>query len=135
MMIAGFAATYGSLVNGQYMIAAGAFDGLLHRGFKIKMMLDHEGEQIGEWVKMSSTDRGLFVVGCLTSSPRAMMAMAKVESGECRGLSLGPKIGLRKEMEGGISLCAEVLAVPEISIVDLPGDPMALISHFCVGSA
>ncbi|ESY15186.1 peptidase U35 [Mesorhizobium sp. LNJC394B00] len=111
------------------MIAAGAFDSLLQRGISPKMLMEHDGEPVGQWLKITADETGLFVVGRV----EAAMAIEKIEAGVI-GLSLGRKIGLRKEIEGGISLCPQVYHVGEISIVHEPGDPTARITEFCIGS-
>ncbi|PAP92149.1 hypothetical protein CIT31_29785 [Mesorhizobium wenxiniae] len=91
------------------MIAAGAFTNLLQRGFSPKMLGGHEGEPVGEWLKITADQTGLFVIGRVD----APAAIARIEAG-CLGLSLGRKVGLREVIDGGNSLCAEILAVPEI---------------------
>ncbi|MER9687138.1 HK97 family phage prohead protease [Mesorhizobium sp. M0139] len=128
-MIAGYASTFGVAVNGQYVIAPGAFDRLLERGFSPRMLLEHEGEPVGEWLKIIADQTGLFVVGRVD----AAAAIERIEAGDI-GLSLGRKVGLRKMIEGGISLCPQVLDVGEISIVSEPGDPLALITEFAIGA-
>ncbi|RWF66631.1 HK97 family phage prohead protease [Mesorhizobium sp.] len=129
-MIAGYATRFGVAANGQHVIAAGAFTGLLKRGFSPKMLFGHEGDPVGKWVNLTEDEHGLFVVGRVDDR----QAIEEVDSGRCQGFSLGRFVGIRKPIEGGISLCVEVLALPEISIVHEPGNPGALIEAFCMGA-
>ncbi|TGR05408.1 HK97 family phage prohead protease [Mesorhizobium sp. M4B.F.Ca.ET.190.01.1.1] len=131
-MIAGYATDFTALTNGRTLIQAGAFTNLLHRRFTVRMLVEHEGEQVGEWVKMMQDDRGLFVVGRLDGSARARETMAGIESGRYRGLSLGRHIGLRALRDDGINVCADVQYIGEISLVHEPGNPGALIEAFCM---
>lgn len=129
-MIAGLASCYGVVCNDQHVIAAGAFRKLLQRGFAPKMLFGHEGKEIGRWIRISEVEAGLFVVGEVVDS----QAIEEVETGRCKGLSLGDLVGVRKPIEGGLSLCVEVLGLPEISLVHEPACPAALIESFTVGS-
>ena len=130
-MIAGLASCYGVVCNDdQHIIAAGAFTKLVNRGFAPKMLFGHQGEEIGRWLRISEVEAGLFVVGQLVDRH----AIEEVESGRCRGLSLGDLVGVRRPIERGLSLCVEVLDLPEISIVHQPGNPGALMEAICTGA-
>ena len=130
-MIAGLACCYGVVCNDdQHVIAAGAFTKLVNRGFAPKMLFGHQGEEIGRWIRISEVEAGLFVVGQLVDRH----AIEEVGSGRCKGLSLGDLVGVRKPIEGGLSLCVEALDLPEISLVHKPGNPGALIIDYCMGA-
>ncbi|BCG72685.1 hypothetical protein MesoLj113a_38430 [Mesorhizobium sp. 113-1-2] len=135
MMVAGHAIAWGVACNDEIVVGAGAFRHLLQRGFHPKMLLMHEGEEIGEWVKFEEDERGLLCVGELSDSPRARMAREMFEAGKLTGLSMGRKKAIAKPIAPGASFIAIMLDVNEISLVDEPGCPLALITEFCQGSA
>ncbi|RUU92811.1 hypothetical protein EOB59_05485 [Mesorhizobium sp. M7A.F.Ca.MR.176.00.0.0] len=128
MMVSGYAANYGVLC-GRYIIAAGAFRDLLQGGCKPKMLLNHDGPQIGEWLSIAD-DRGLFVTGRLWDTSRAHEAIALYRDGELTGLSLGPKGAVWDTMQCGIKVISEVNRIDEISLCGEPLDPAALITEF-----
>lgn len=127
MMLAGYASNYGVLC-GRYITAYGAFAGLVRRGTKPKMLLNHEGPEIGEWLTITNDRRGLFVTGQLWDNPRAKEAIQLYDEGCLTGLSLGPKGAAWDEMRCGIKILTEINRIDEISLCGVPGDPAALIS-------
>lgn len=129
MMVAGYATNYGVLC-GRYIIANGAFGDLLRRGCKPKMLLNHEGEPIGEWLTFTDVDRGLYVTGRLWDTPRAREATQLFEDGCLTGISLGPKGAVWDAMRCGIKILTEVNRIDEISLCGEPLDPAALIINF-----
>lgn len=129
MMVAGYAANYGVLC-GRYIIAKGAFRDLLQRGCTPKMLLNHEGPEIGEWLTIADNDRGLFVTGRLWDTPGARAAIALYRDGELTGLSLGRKGAVWDAMRCGINILTEVNRIDEISLCGEPLDPAALITEF-----
>lgn len=129
MMIAGYASNFGVL-SGRYIIAAGACRDLVQRGCKPKMLLNHEGPEIGEWRTLADDDRGLFVTGRLWDNSRAHEAIALYRTGDLTGLSLGPKGAAWDEMRCGIRILTEVNRIDEISLCGEPLDPAALITEF-----
>ncbi|AZV21588.1 HK97 family phage prohead protease [Mesorhizobium sp. M7A.F.Ce.TU.012.03.2.1] len=129
MMVAGYAANYGVLC-GRYIIAKGAFRDLMQRGCKPKMLLNHKGPEIGEWLTIADDDRGLFVIGRLWNTPRACEAIALYREGCLTGLSLGPKGAAWDTMQCGIKILTAVNRIDEISLCGEPLDPAALIINF-----
>ncbi|RWN72293.1 MAG: hypothetical protein EOS02_27565 [Mesorhizobium sp.] len=133
MMVAGRASNYGVLC-GRYIVAAGAFADLVRRGTRPKMLLNHEGPEIGHWLTVSDDERGLFVTGWLWDNPRAVEAIQLFNDGCLTGLSLGPKGAVWDAMRCGIRILTEVNRIDEISLVGEPGDPAALITEFAIGA-
>ncbi|WP_292233231.1 HK97 family phage prohead protease [Mesorhizobium sp.] len=133
-LITGYASNYG-VFNGRYIVAAGAFVDLVRRGAMPKMLLNHEGPEIGEWLTIDEDERGLYVTGKLWDNRRAREAISLYRSSELPGLSLGPKRRCRwKTMRCGIRLVSHIEAIDEISLVGVPMDPMALIESYCNGT-
>ncbi|WP_189375236.1 MULTISPECIES: HK97 family phage prohead protease [unclassified Mesorhizobium] len=130
MLVAGYACRYGVCTNDNFVVAAGAFTRLIERGFSPRMLFAHDGEDVGKWIKITQDEHGLFVVGEVVDS----QVMVEVDAGRCRGLSLGRFVGVRKPIEGGVSLCVAISALPEISIVHRPGNLGALIEAICAGA-
>lgn len=135
MMVAGYATDFSELANNRNLILAGAFAKLISNGWQPAMLLAHEGPPIGEWLKIAENFRGLFLVGKLDDSERAQTAIAGIEAGELRGLSLSRFIGARAQRDDGVNVCSEVFHCREISFVSEPGNPGALIEAICMGSA
>ncbi|MER8644673.1 HK97 family phage prohead protease [Mesorhizobium sp. M1252] len=133
MLIAGHAIAWGVACNDEIVVGQGAFENLIRRGFQPKMLLQHEGEEIGKWIKFEEDDRGLLCVGELSDSPRAKLARDLMETGKLTGLSMGRKKGIARPIASGVSFIAVMLDVNEISMVDEPGCPAALLDSFCIG--
>ncbi|PAQ01558.1 HK97 family phage prohead protease [Mesorhizobium mediterraneum] len=133
MMIAGRASNYGVLC-GRYIVASGAFADLVRRGTRPKMLCNHEGPEIGEWMTISDDERGLFVTGRLWDNPGAIEAIELFNDGCLTGLSLGPKGAAWDMMRCGIKILTEVTRIDEISLVGQPHDPAALITEFAIGA-
>ncbi|RUX21983.1 hypothetical protein EOA13_36525 [Mesorhizobium sp. M7A.F.Ca.US.011.01.1.1] len=130
----GYAANFGVVCGGRYIVARGAFYELLRRATKPKMLLNHEGPEIGEWLAMTANDRGLFVTGQLWDNPRAKEAIQLYDEGCLTGLSLGPKGAAWDEMRCGIKILTKINRIDEISLCGEPHDPAALITQFEVAT-
>ncbi|WP_167458631.1 HK97 family phage prohead protease [Mesorhizobium kowhaii] len=132
MMIAGYAIAWGVICNDEFVVGAGAFHQLIQRGFQPQMLLEHEGEEIGRWLKIREDDRGLLCVGeVFSDSPRAQLARDLMVSGKLPGLSLGRKETMARPIASGISFVRQVLRIDEISLVEEPRCPAALIDSIC----
>ncbi|MBZ9909009.1 HK97 family phage prohead protease [Mesorhizobium sp. BR115XR7A] len=138
MMFAGHATAYGVAAHDEDVIGHGAFTDLIRQGFRPKMLMMHEGSEIGDWLEFREDDIGLLAIGRLDlKSAGGRQASAKIETGEFTGLSLGaPLIGDIRRIAGTNGrFCRRVLAVPEISLVTEPANPMARILSFTAGTA
>lgn len=134
-MIAGYATAFGVAVRGQDVIAHGSFVHLIAKGFSCKMLLGHDGEEVGQWLQFSEDDIGLLAVGRLNlNSPGGRLALEKIEGGEIAGLSLGALVCVARPIPGG-RLCRQVISLPEISLVTHPANPLAKLIHFTAGVA
>ncbi|RVD38556.1 hypothetical protein EN742_17465 [Mesorhizobium sp. M4A.F.Ca.ET.020.02.1.1] len=131
--VAGRASNYGVLC-GRYIIEPGAFQSLTNDPMP-KMLMSHEGPEIGEWLSVSEDEQGLYVAGRLWDNQPAREAISLYLGGDLIGLSLGPKKRCRwKTMRCGILLISHIEAIDEISLARVPGDPAALITQFLIGA-
>lgn len=136
-MIAGYACAYGVAMH-DVVVGHGAFAKLLAAGnFNPKMLLAHEGEEIGSWLQFTEDDTGLLAIGRLDlEAKRGRLAFQMIEDGRATGLSLGaPIVGLARSITPEIRHCKEVISLPEISVCEVPANPAARLLHFTAGVA
>ncbi|WP_394889557.1 HK97 family phage prohead protease [Mesorhizobium sp. AaZ16] len=134
MMVAGYGTAFGVCCNETYIVGPGAFATLLRSGWWPKMLLMHEGEEIGSWLKIHDDGNGLHMVGVIDlTNERGRLACQMVEDGEATGFSLGGNMAaMQKPIGGGVCHIREVLDVVEVSIVTVPGNPGALIHEYAL---
>lgn len=136
-MLAGYATAWGVVMH-DVIVSRGAFARLLAAGkFQPQMLLAHEGEAIGQWLEFREDDIGLFGIGRLDLQvKRGRLAFDGIESGHFAGLSLGaPIVGLAKPITPEVRHCREVFSLPEISICEVPANPLARLLSYTMGSA
>ncbi|WP_394887290.1 HK97 family phage prohead protease [Mesorhizobium sp. AaZ16] len=131
MRISGYGTLFGVCTNQTHIIGAGAFSNLIRDGWHPQMLLGHEGEECGKWIKIEEDDHGLFVVGDIDeTTERGRLAVRMVADGDVGALSLGPKRAVQKPIAPGVSYIPVVLDLTELSLVTIPGCPGALIQCF-----
>ncbi|RVD72935.1 MAG: hypothetical protein E5V62_02965 [Mesorhizobium sp.] len=135
-MVCGYATAWGVVMH-DVIVSRGAFAKLLAAGnFNPKMLLAHEGEEIGRWIEFREDDVGLLAIGQLDlEAKRGRLAFEMIEDGRATGLSLGaPIVGLARPITPEIRHCKEVFSLPEISL-GVPANPAARLLHFTAGTA
>lgn len=117
-----------------FMIAPGAYKGVLESGVKPKMFFNHSkfGVPIGVWDSLEETEEGLLVSGTLTKGVRlASDVHAALKAQTVDGLSVA--IGWEDEDEvvasSGIVILNTIRKLYEISVVTYPADEKARISE------
>ncbi|TGQ35340.1 HK97 family phage prohead protease [Mesorhizobium sp. M4B.F.Ca.ET.214.01.1.1] len=136
-LIAGHATAWGVVMH-DVIVSRGAFSKLLAAGnFQPKMLLGHEGEEIGRWLEFREDDVGLLAIGRLDlDAKRGRLAFEMTEDGRATGLSLGaPIVGLARPITPEVRHCREVFSLPEISVCEVPANPAARLLHFTAGVA
>jgi HK97 family phage prohead protease len=135
VLVSGLAASFGTVDRGGDVIAPGAFaeslDRLRREGRRLPMLWQHEaGEVIGVWDRVAETAEGLEAGGVLVPDvQRGREAIALVEAGALRGLSIGYRV-----MPGGAAMEPGTrrrrltrLELVEISLVTFPMNDKARV--------
>lgn len=122
---AGYAAIFNRIDKGGDIIRPGAF-GALAEGQSLPLLWQHRPEsRIGEVIYAREDRRGLRVIGRLSTATRAgRQAAQMLGSKGVRGLSFGYHV---KQAMGHRPRVLHALDVAEISLVDAPMQPLAMI--------
>jgi len=116
---------YASLFNGPAdavgdIIAPGAFTASLKAGLP-RMLREHRGEPVGEWLDVAEDDIGLKVRGTVTDPA----TLADLRAGRLDGLSIGYAATRATPIPGGRRL--EEIRLDEVSLVKRPASSRARV--------
>ena len=126
-LIEGYGAVFGNVDNGGDVIAPGAFSASLASGRKIKMLRQHDPDQvIGVWDHVAEDANGLRVKGrILLTTTRGRDAFEEVKAGAMDGLSIGYRT-LAAGRDGGNRLIQKA-DLWEVSMVTFPMNELARV--------
>lgn len=128
MMVEGYASLFGVADEMHDVVRAGAFRAsLARRSEPLPMLIEHARKSLaGHWTEAREDRRGLFVRGEIRDdAPGAVRAKRALARG-VDGLSIGfvPIVATR----GGRGRVLEEIELLEVSIVNLPMQPLARLS-------
>ena len=130
--IKGLAAAYNNVDHGGDIILPGAFEKMLSKKPKLKMLWQHDpSEVIGIWDDMEDSAKGLKVSGRFISGiQKAAEAQILLKEGAIDGLSIGYRarqFDYQKTDKGMVRRLKEV-ELHEVSVVTFPMNPKALVT-------
>lgn len=126
----GFAATFNNIDLQDDIIVRGAFLKTLQSGRKVKLLWQHNHDEIvGSLLKIEETDEGLVVEGRLNlGTRRGAEAIALLRAGDLDSMSIGFRVKKDEfDPDTGIRILKE-LELIEISLVSIPANPLAVVT-------
>jgi len=125
--IEGYGSVFDNVDEGGDIVAPGAFSDSLRSGRKVKMLYQHDPENVvGVWNEVREDDRGLRVRGrLLTSISRGKEAYELVKAGALDGLSIGFRTVKSMDRDGKRVIMRADLW--EVSLVTFPMNEKARV--------
>lgn len=126
----GYAAVFESVDNGLDVISRGAFAKSLGSGRKVKMLWQHNPDDvIGVWDEIREDERGLYVKGRLLADvKKGAEALTLLRAGAIDSMSIGYRaVQATKEGAGNVRRLVEV-DLFEISCVTFPMNELATVT-------
>lgn len=128
MSVTGYAAVYGNRDRVGDVIVAGAFTNSLKSGRKIKMLWQHDPNQvIGIWDDIIEDEKGLLVSGRFANTDKGKEVHELVKMGAIDSLSIGYRTKDFDYSNSGDRLLKEV-DLWEVSVVSFPANELANIT-------
>lgn len=126
--IIGMGSVYGNIDRGGDVVLAGAFTESLATGRKIKMLYQHNpNDVIGVWTSVTEVDGGLRVEGKFADTPRAQEVRSLVKMGAIDGLSIGYQTILATYDQNNTRLISKA-SLFEVSVVTFPMNESAVVT-------
>lgn len=126
----GYAAVFENVDNGLDVISRGAFAKSLGSGRKVKMLWQHNPDDvIGVWDEIREDERGLYVKGRLLADvKKGAEALTLLRAGAIDSMSIGYRtVQATKEGDGNVRRLLEV-DLFEISCVTFPMNELATVT-------
>lgn len=128
----GYASTFGNVDLGRDVVVKGAFAQALNSRppVRVKMLRQHDrSEPVGVWTSLEEDDHGLKAAGRLIlETVKGRETYALMKAGAYDALSIGSRVIKHRWDRAKSVRFLEQLDLPEISIVTIGMNPMAMIS-------
>lgn len=124
--ISGYGSVFGNVDGSGDIVASGAFQKSLSSGRRVKMLWQHNpNEVVGVWTSVTEDANGLRVEGKLADTPRGNELYALMKMGAIDGLSIGYRtVSFEWKQDNRVIREADVL---EVSLVTFPMNEEAKI--------